>query len=184
MYDAADIRAQIAADALLQREISHALLAIADTLPAGSDHRVVRILTRTLEASWIEHVSFQDGVLFPILISRHGAPVQAMIDDRRSEHASLSQRHARIARELDSLLLRAGRATADGLETLLRSTHADRLSHLELDADLDPWLPEAFNDAECALCEKWSNARPSLRFPLNLLLQAGRSFPRTGGRLH
>jgi hypothetical protein len=183
MHQAADIRAQIAADALLQREISHALLAIADTLPAESDLRVVRILTRTLEASWIEHVSFQDGVLFPILVSRHGVRVQDMIDRGRSEHASLSQFHARIGDHLDGLL-QAGHEPAEGLETLLRTTHADRLSHFALDAELDGWLPETFNDAECSLCEKWSNARPSLRFPLDLLLKAGRSFPRSGGQLH
>jgi len=181
MTEAADIRAQIAADLLLQREISHVLVAVADTLSEGSDLRVVRILSRTLEASWDEHVSFQDKVVFQILLTRHGAKVRDMIDGRRSEHASLSQQHFRIGRQLDNLLTR-GQAAADGLEALLRSTYSDRLSHLDRDAELDGWLPETFNNTECSLCQKWSASRPQLRFPLNLLRDPG--FPRVGRWLH
>jgi len=183
MHASTDIRAHIEADALLQREISHALLAIADSLTAGTDRRVVRILIRTLEASWSEHVSFQDGVVFPILTGRHGVEVQVLIDHRRAEHASLSQQHAKISHHLDSLMP-AEQTIADGLEKLLRSTHMERLSHLSLDAELDGWLPENFTDAECSLCEKWLRTHASLRFPLSLLRQVGQSFPRLGKWLH
>jgi hypothetical protein len=176
MHTSTDIRAQIEADAMLQREISRALLAVADSLESGTDRRVVRILTRTLEASWDEHVSFQNEVIFPILSSRHGAAVLQMIDGRRSEHASLSHDHATIGRQFDGLLGQQLDMAAE-LELLLRSTHAQRQSHLDLDADLDGWLPKTFTEAECALCGKWSALRPNLPFPLNLLRQGPRPRP-------
>lgn len=183
MRPANDIRAQIEADALLQQEISRALLATADTLASGSDPRVVRILTRTLEASWAEHVSFQDQVIFPILVGRHGDRIVGTIERGRSEHASLAQQHFKIGRLLDALL-GPGHLIADGLEYLMRATHAERLRHLELDAEFYSWLPETFTEAECVLCGRWWASRPKLRFPLNLLRRAGRPFPRLGGRLH
>lgn len=177
MHASHDIHAQIKADAMLQREISRALLAVADTLKSGTDRRVVRILKRTLEASWEEHVSFQDAVIFPIIASRHGPQVKEIINHRRSEHASLSQQHSQIGQHLDELL-GAGRARPEGLEILLRDAYAKRQSHLDSDADLDGWLPETFSEAECVLCGKWAELRPKLPFPLNLLRKGERLRPR------
>lgn len=182
MHTRSDIRAQIAADSMLQREISSALLAVANSLETGTDPRVVRILTRTLEAGWYEHVSFQDAVIFPIVLSRHGAQVQPMIDDRRTEHANLSQQHSEVGRGLDGLLSAGGNLPAsESLGLLLRTTCAQRQSHLDRDSDLDAWLPDVFTEAECTLCCKWSELRPNLPFPLNLLRRSPRPRP---GWLH
>lgn len=179
MHTSSDIRAQIAADAMLQREISSALLAVANSLETGTDSRIVRILTRTLEAGWEEHVSFQDAVIFPIILNRHGTRVQGMIDHRRSEHASLSQQHSEVGRWLDGLLTpRAGLHPSESLGVLLRNTYAQRQSHLDCDSDLDSWLPQVFTEAESTLCCKWSELRPNLPFPLNLLSQSPRPRPR------
>lgn len=183
MRTANDIRVHIEADALLQQEISRALIATAETLSTGSDPRVVRILTRTLEASWAEHVSFQDHVIFPILVGRHGERVNDKIDRGRSEHASLAQQHFKVGRLLDALL-DPGHLIADGLEALIRATHAERCSHLALDAELYSMLPQTFTDTECLHCGQWWTSRPRSRFPLNLLRKPGRPFPRLGGRLH
>lgn len=181
MHKDTDIRALIQADAMLQREITQALLAVADTLATGTDRRIVRILTRILDTSWDEHVSLQDEVIFPILASRHGAVVQESIKARQSEHASLSQRHSEIGRQLAELLAQDA-VLADRLEGLLRGTHAQRLAHLERDAELDGWLPQSFTETECLLCGRWSDARPHLRFPFNLLRQFGRA--QNGNLLH
>jgi hypothetical protein len=183
MDTAPDIRAHIHADAHLQTEINHALLAVADGLPAGSDRRVVRILTRTLEPSWTEHVSFQDAVVFPIVEARHGQQVKAPIDRLRADHAGLTQRHSEIGELLDQMLhhLHGGAAPLDGL---LSVTLQLRQAHFELDAALDTWLPATFTKAERALCSDWAAARPEPRFPLNLLRTSGRPYPRLVGRLH
>lgn len=181
MLTCTDIRGQVVADAHLQKEINHALCAVADTLANGGNRRLARILTRTLEPSWAEHVSFQDEVIFPILIGRHGGELNERLDRGRLEHSSIAELHAEIARHLDDLSGVDGNM-AEGLEALLRHTHAQRLSHIELDAQFDEWLPQAFSDAEHALCEKWTQTRPHPRFPLNLLRKGGHPFPRLGGR--
>lgn len=183
MHTRTDIRAQVDADARLQQEINHALLAVADALASGSDRRLARILTRTLEASWVEHVSFQDDVVFPILIGRHGAGIADVIDARRSEHTALMQLHTRIHQHLERLL-RAHHAVPGELGLLLKLTHAQRLSHLDFDTELEGSLPEMYTTEEIALCEKWQLARPNPRFPFNLLRKGDRPFPRLGDREH
>jgi hypothetical protein len=176
------IRAQIAADALLQAEISRGLIAVADSLPQGSDQRVVRILARMLETSWSEHVSFQDLVVFPILIGRHTPRIAVALEQQRSEHARLSQMHRDLGRQLEGLLSELSVDTP-GLEALLRSTCALRRSHLNADEQLDGWLPASFSSEEIALCTMWSTQRPAPRFPLNLL-KIRRRAHRLAGHLH
>ena len=183
MDDTADIRAQIAADSLLQAEINRALLAIADSLSQGCDPRVVRILNRTLEASWDEHVSFQNEVVFPIVIGHHTRQAVTVIDRLRSEHAALSQRHAEIGSRLNGMLQDQLDDEA-GLDALLRTTLELRRLHLLVDAELIGWLPASFSAAEVSLCSAWASRRPSPRFPLNLLKSPGRRSFRLGGRLH
>jgi hypothetical protein len=176
------IRTQIAADALLQAEISRGLIAVADSLLQGGDQRVARILTRILETSWSEHVSFQDLVVFPILIGRREPRIAAAIEQQQSEHARLSQQHCDLARQLEGLLAEASVDTA-GLEALLRSTCALRRSHLNVDEQLDGWLPASLSGEEMALCGMWAAQRPAPRFPLNLL-NIRRRAHRLAGHLH
>jgi hypothetical protein len=184
MNDRADIRAQIAADSLLQAEINRALQAIADNLSQGCDPRVVRILNRTLEASWAEHVSFQDEVVFPIILGRHTRQVALMIDRLRSEHAGLAERHAEVGSRLNGVLQDQPDDTAE-LDVLLRTTLELRRLHLLVDAELIDWLPASFTAAEVSLCCAWASRRPNPRFPLNLLKSPSRrSFRLGGGRLH
>jgi hypothetical protein len=183
MHTCSDIRAQVQADAQLQNEISQALLAVSSVGAAAADPRMIRVLTRILEASWHEHVSFQDEVLFPILIGRHQSDIEQLIVPSRSQHSSLASCHAEVARKLDAFLHNEG-PKPEQLSELLRSTHAQRRLHLEFDATLDGWLPADFTDAEKSLCEKWSSIRHP-RFPLNVLIKGERPFPRLGGsRVH
>jgi hypothetical protein len=174
MDTAASIRAQINADALLQAEINRALLAIADNLVSGGDRRVVRILTRTLEASWAEHVSFQHEVIFPILVANHAGRVSQAVDLLRSDHAALSQRHAGVGKLLASML-RGRPGDAAEIDALLRAAFELRRTHLKADAELERWLPVTFNAAEKSLGVGWAMTRPKSRFPLNLLRATGRS---------
>jgi hypothetical protein len=178
MHTALDIRAQIDADTHLQTEINHALSAVADDLNTGSDGRLVRILIRTLQASWREHVGFQTEILFPIVEARHGDEVCGAIARLRIDHASLSQRHGEVGRGLARLL--ESPPDDDGaLERLLRATIAQRRTHFRRDTEFDRWLPETFTRLECALCQRWAAARQSTRFPLNLLRSPERSYPRS-----
>ena len=97
MQSKLDIREQIAADATLQAEISQALVAIADSLSQGTDLRVARIVVRTLEASWDEHVSFQDEVVFPIVLGRHTRQVALLVDRLRSTSKATSETATRTS---------------------------------------------------------------------------------------
>lgn len=183
MHSCSDINARVHADAVLQREISHALAALADTLPTGGDLRIARILSRTLEGSWSEHVSFQEAVIFPILTARHGEAVAQLVSQRCADHATLSQLHAIIGPQLDKLVGERD-SIDDNLDALLRQAHSARLSHLCLDGELAARLPKSYSDAEKSLCDKWSSTRPVLRFPLNLLCSGELSFPHIGKQVH
>jgi hypothetical protein len=177
------IRAQIAADALLQAEMSRALLAIADSLPHTSDPRVVRIVSRTLEASWKEHVSFQHDVVFPIVVARHAADVAETIDRLRAEHAALSLAHSTVGAQLQYLLQNRLPAPM-ALAAMLRTACELRRGLLDTDAELDGWLPVSFSVAEATLCDLWATQRPVPRFPLNVLRAGGRDKFRLNRLLH
>jgi hypothetical protein len=180
---ATDIRARIDADAFLQAEINRALLAIADSMSQGSDLRLVRILARTLEPSWAEHVTFQDEVVFPIVLGRHTRGVAPIVGRLRSDHVRICECNADIGKRLGCLLLgQPGDAAA--LEAALRAAFVLRRDHLHVDAALNGWLPATFSAAEVSLCCVWETGRPDPRFPLNLLKGIGPRAFRFGGRPH
>ncbi|MFA5898530.1 MAG: hypothetical protein WC829_05395 [Hyphomicrobium sp.] len=180
MHGSTDIRAQIEADKRLQREICASLLGLAETLDNRLDLRLARVLSRTLEVSWAEHVSFQEDAMFPILTAHHGNRLQSMMDARHSEHSRLAQLHDQIGRRLNGLLA-TGNMAAGNLQTYLREACALRMSHLAFDADLEDELPAVFTDDEIRLFASWSEARPALRFPINLLRTG---IVPSGGRTH
>jgi hypothetical protein len=177
------IRAQIAADAILQAEMTRALVAIADSLPHAGDLRVVRIVSRTLEASWQEHVSFQDKVVFPIVIGRHPTAAAETVERLRIEHSALSLAHGDVGRQLQDILARQVSEAAP-LVDLLRTTCDGRRRHLDADAELDRLLPASFSVPEGCLCEEWVTQRPAPRFPLNVLWAGGREKFRLQVLLH
>jgi hypothetical protein len=182
MQTCTDIRAQVDADMLLQREINLALLAVADTLASGVDPRMLRILARILKVSWTEHVTFQDEVVVPILAARHTGELTSRIADCQTEHGRIADLHAEICRHLENIL-EPGDAIPQDTEALLRSAHARRQSHLDGEAVLDALMPHAFNAAECALCDNWMHARHSQRFPLDLV-RSGRPYPQPCKPMH
>jgi hypothetical protein len=167
---AADIRAQIAADGRLQHEISLALSDFAASLPGLSDLRVVRVLTRTLEPSWAEHVSFQDEVVFPILMQRADkAPhIAATIGQRQAEHAELAEWHGEVAHELRGLL-DGDDANGGAIASLLKNTCDMRNRHFGAEAPLGSALPTAFTHADVNLLEAWRACRPRPLFPFSVL---------------
>ncbi len=178
-----DIRARIDADAFLQAEINRALLAIADSMSQGSDLRLVRILVRTLETSWAEHVTFQDEVVFPIVLGRHIRGVAPIVGRLRSDHVRIGECNADIGKRLDRLLLGQPSSPAE-LEAALKAAFELRRDHLHVDAELNGWLPATFSAAEVSLCCVWEMGRPPPRFPLNLLKGIGPRAFRFGGRPH
>ena len=175
-----DIRAQIAADAALQAEIGQALMAIADSLPQATELRMARIVLRTLDASWDEHVSFQDEVVFPIVLGRHARHTAHIVERLRADHAGLASRHAATGRHLQGVLNGETNELAE-LEQTLRATFEFRRDHLHVDAELSGWLPPAFSAAELSLCCDWEDSRPTPRFPLNVLRATQRRSFRFGG---
>lgn len=184
MHNATDIHARLAADAALQAEISEALLAVADSLPQGCDPRILKLVSRTLEASWEEHVSFQDAVMFPIVIGRHARRATPIVDRLRADHAGISRRHTAIHQRLQQMLDGVAGELAT-LEEALRATFELRRDHMHVDAELGSWLPQNFSPAELSLCCAWEVTRPAPRFPLNVLQATRRrSFRLGGGGLH
>ncbi len=178
-----DIRAHIDTDAFLQAEINRGILAIADSMSQGCDLRLVRILVRTLEASWVEHVTFQDEVVFPIVIGRHSRGVAPIVGRLRSEHGRIGECNADIGKRLDGLLREQAHDPVE-FEEALRDAFARRRDHMHVHAELTGWLPATFSAAETSLYCVWEMGRPAPRFPLNLLEGGGRPPFRLGGRLH
>ena len=183
MQSKLDIREQIAADAALQAEISQALSAIADSLPQGTDLRVARIVLRTLEASWDEHASFQDEVVFPIVLGRHTRRVAPLVDCLRSDHERIRDGNSDIVGRLEALLGGISHEPG-GLETALRGAFALRRDHLQIDAELGGWLSDTFSPTEQSLSNVWQLGRPNPRFPLNLLKATRKRNFRLGGHLN
>jgi hypothetical protein len=180
---ATDIRARIDADAVLQAEINRALLAIADRMSQGSDLRLVRILVRTLEASWAEHITLQDEVVFPIVLGRHIRGVAPIVGRLRSEHAHICECNSDIGKRLGGLLHGRHREPAE-LEAALRNAFQRRRDHMHVCDELTGWLPATFSAAETSLYYAWQTGRPTPRFPLNLINVNTRRVFRIGGRPH
>jgi hypothetical protein len=181
MDHATDIRARIDADAFLQAEINRALLAIADSMSQGSDLRLVRILVRTLEASWAEHVSFQQRVVFPIVAHscRGVVGVQMAIDRLEEEHGALTAQHAALRECLDRLA--GGDLTsAARLQGLVVEALRGRNAHFDADDGIAGRLPPAFGASDLALYSEWMTQRLSPRFPLGLLA-TGQPYRRGSG---
>ena len=164
------IRDQIAADNRLQEEINRALKDFADSLPGAGDLRLVRILTRTLEPSWTEHVSFQDHVVFPIVEDFDGGAknMTAVIDRLRAEHAGLAERHSEVREQLESLL-DGDRSNSRTLAELLKGAVELRSRHFEAETTLAGCLPELFTQRDLALLGRWLTNRPKPPFPLSVL---------------
>ena len=132
----------------------------------------MRILTRTLEASWAEHVSFQHEVIFPILLAHHARRVSEAVDLLRSDHAALSQRHAGVGKLLASML--HGRP-GDAAEIMRCS---EPPSSAVPPQGRRRTRTVAAGDVQRrgeTLGVGWAMTRPKSRFPLNLLRAKGRS---------
>jgi hypothetical protein len=183
MDHATDIRGHIDADAVLQAEISRALLAIADRMSQGSDLRLVRILVRTLEPSWAEHTTLQDEVVVPILLGRHTRCVASIVGQLRSEHAHICESNADVGRRLGGLL-HGQPVDPAAFEAALRAAFERRRGHMHVYDELTGWLPATFSAAETSLYSVWEMGRPTLRFPLNLVKANARLASRIGGRPH
>jgi hypothetical protein len=183
MDHATDIRAHIDADAVLQAEINRALLAIADSMSQGSDLRLVRILVRMLEASWAEHVTFQDEVVFPIVLGRHTRGVAPIVGRLRSDHVRICECNSDICKRFDRLLREQPNDPVE-LEAAVRAAFERRRDHMHVSAELTGWLPATFSAAEASLYCVWETGRPTPRFPLNLLKGTGQRAFRFGGRPH
>ena len=166
----AGIRAHLAADGRLQEEINRALEDFADSLPGSTGLRLVTALAETLDPSWTEHVSFQEHVVFPIVVKRHAGTkdIAAVIDRLQREHAELSERHSEVAERLDDYL-NGSSHDAETLGYLLRSAFEFRGRHLESEQRLDGLLPRLFTPSDLALFNDWTASRPRARFPVNLL---------------
>ncbi len=170
MDNGVGIRDQITADGHLQEEINGALEDFADSLPGVTDLRLARLLTRTLEPSWAEHISFQDHVVFPIIANLDSGTknIAGVVDRLQAQHASLAEHHTEIKEELVNLL-DGDRSNSRMLARLLRSAVRQRRRHLEAEAALTGRLPGMFTPSDAALLGSWLANRPKPAFPLSML---------------
>jgi hypothetical protein len=159
------IREHLAVDSRLQEEINHALEDLADSLPGSSGMKLAAALKETLDPSWAEHVSFQEQVLFPIILSRHAnaRDVGPIVDRLKRDHMEVTERHAEVSEKLDNHL--NGRfSNAESLGYLLRSTFELRGRHWEAEQRLDALLPRMFTPADMTLFSGWTSTRSRIRF--------------------
>jgi len=168
MLNGSAIRTYIEVDALLQVEISASLLALAEAPGAASAPRLARMLARTLEPSWLAHVSLQEHVVVPILAAYRGDRLGGLMCCSDTGHASLSQQHAEIGRHLARAGANASMSMAE-LDGLLRAIYARRLDHLAHAGRLIEHLPGEFSAADCALWRMWLSLRRGTQFPLDLI---------------
>lgn len=171
MAGGAGIRAQIAADCILQDEINRGL-ALLLAPPEGIDERLVRALARVVEASWAEHVSFQERVVFPLVAGecRGALGILMAIDRLRQEHDDLGRHHAQLKELLtvQAAPQRAGRIPPE-LYQALRSTLDKRRRHLDAEDVIADHVPPSMPAQSEALYDQWLSSRPGLPFPVGLL---------------
>ena len=167
-----DPRQRVAADRMLQHEISDALESLADTLPDLVDYRLGRALLAVIEPCWTEHTSFQDEALFPILLRRHAGSdkLSVHVERFRREHVEIGSRHEEVIEQIE-LLITERIANTDAFGYLLRNVFDSRRRHMEAEtAVLDPLLPNLLAPADRLALSEWSAARHKPPFPISLLL--------------
>jgi hypothetical protein len=169
MADGSDIRAQVAADNLLQDEINRGLAVLAAPLPADADLRMIRILARVLESSWAEHVGFQHHVLYPIVAGEFSGVlgIQMAIARLREEHKDLAEQHAALTRQLHALL-RGDRSNAAAFQALAGRILHQRSGHFAADGCIADRMPTLLAASDVARHRDWLANRLALRFPIGL----------------
>ena len=177
MVDGTEIRAQVAADNLLQVEINRGLEILAAPLSAGADLRMIRVLTRILESSWTEHVGFQHCVVYPIVAAECSGiiGIQVALDRLREEHEDLAKRQAALRRQLVGLL-RGDSLNTDDLQALVGRIFHQRSRHFDAEECIADRLPSSFGASDIARYREWIGNRPAPRFPIDVL--ARRQLPR------
>ena len=158
---------------MLQFEICCALECLADGLPEVTDLRLARALITVLEPSWMEHVSFQDEALFPILLRRHhhSRDLAVSLDRLRRDHMEISDRNREVSEQIE-LLLAGDEPDPEMFGFMLRSAFDSRRRHMESELVLvEAYLPSMLTPAERTIVDRWHSARPQPPFPLGLLLE-------------
>jgi hypothetical protein len=164
-----DAYERIAADRTLQLEICCTLESLADSLPEV-DLNLARALAGVLEPSWIEHVSFQDEVLFPIL-SRdvERALLVARLDTLKREHTEISGRFGELNEQI-VLVIEGEAHNADAFGYLVRGVFESLRSHIDHEAVLlEEFMPRVLSPADRKIVETWSASRAWPPFPISLL---------------
>lgn len=162
---------RVKADRQLQSEIDKAMASLLGGLPCAVDLRLARVLDTVLVASWTEHVSFQDEVLFPLIgkAERRTPDVRALIGRLENEHAEIAEYHDDFTASLKSII--AGRRISEsGLEITLKRTLDLRSLHNGAEAVLDQIIPSVVDATDHTELEKWMASNGTASFPVNLIL--------------
>jgi hypothetical protein len=177
MADGTEIRAQVAADNLLQDEINRGLEILSAPLPAEADLRMIRVLARILESSWIEHIGFQHCVVYPIVAAECSGVlgIQLELDRLREEHKALAELQAALSRQF-ARLLRGNSLNTDNLQALVGRIFHQRSRHFDAEECIADRLPPSFEASDIARYREWLGNRLAPRFPVGLL--ARRQLPR------
>ena len=156
-------------DRALQNEINLALGSLLANRPSLVDLRLVRMLTALLVPSWTEHTSFQNEVMFPIIMRNGGEDaVAALLARLRVEHVDITRLQARLVVDFERVI--SGRlgdhaAYRDRLRVLLEV----RRHHLKAEAQLTGLLPSVLAAADETTIQIWASTRPVPPFPISVL---------------
>jgi hypothetical protein len=144
------VRARLNGEYQLQLEVCAGLESLAERLPLPPDHGLSRTLESILEPSWTEHVSVQEGLVFPLLRQHYAG--NARIGNRLTRFSQEHEHLARATRSAAIGLRGQGLAEPPARIACVRTVRAllsSRRRHVVEEHDfLDATLPQAVSVAE------------------------------------
>lgn len=116
------VRARLKGEYRLQLEVCAGLESLCRQAPPAQDGTLSRMLEGILESSWTEHVSLQEGLVFPLLHQHHAA--NARITNRLGRFAREHEQLTRLTRQAAIGMRACALLEPPAMEACVRSVRA------------------------------------------------------------